>query len=333
MKDIAAACGASVPTVSYVLSGSKTRYVNAQLRESILACAQELGYEPVKRKEKAAAYPKIAVVLPQIENIFFRRMIIGIEKELYAGGYIPVLFHSGDHPRREADILDIIAQESYSGFLLVPSDQSLISEETLLRLKKPYVIAERPLPCEGEYDFFSMDNFDAGYLVTQELIQAGHRHIGFIGWQTSALTLLDRRLGYARALEEANILYRPEYVHGCTFSEEDCYRVTRELLGSQRSITALVFAYHVPGLGGVHYLRDAGYRIPQDLSVCIIGDPSWVEISTPAFSHITLPSGDVGSMAAQALIRRIEEGKTDTHERAALKGKLVRGGSVAPPAL
>lgn len=332
MKDIADACGASVPTVSYVLSGSKKRYVNAKLRAAILDCAKELGYTPVKRKEKAAAQPKIAVVLPQIENIFFRRMIIGIETELYAGGYIPVLFHSGDDPAREARILDMIAADSYSGFLLVPADRSRISEETLQRLKKPYVVAERPLPCEGEYDFFSMDNFDAGYLATQELIRAGHRHIGFIGWQTSALTLLDRRLGYARALEEANILYRPEYVCGCSFSEEDCHRVTRELLSSQRSVTALLFAYHVPGLGGVRYLREAGYRIPQDLSVFVIGDPSWVELSTPAFSHITLPSGGVGSMAAKALLHQMKEGRAHTRERIALKGELVRGGSVAAPA-
>lgn len=332
MKDIADVCGTSVPTVSYVLSGSKKRYVNAELRASILECAAALGYTPVKRKEKPSAYPRIAVVLPQIENIFFRRMIIGIETVLYAGGYIPVLFHSGDDPERESRILDVIASEGCSGFLLVPSDKSRISEETLQRLNKPYVVAERPLPCEGEYDFFSMDNFDAGYRATQELIRAGHRHIGFIGWQTSALTLLDRRLGYARALEEANILYRPEYVYGCSFSEEDCYRITRELLSSQHSITALIFAYHVPGLGGVRFLRDAGYRIPEDISVFVIGDPSWVEMSTPAFSHITLPSGDVGSMAAKALVRQLREGAGNTRERVALMGRLVRGSSVARPA-
>ena len=140
------------------------------------------------------------------------------------------------------------------------------------------------------------------------------------------------RLGYARALEEANILYRPEYVYGCSFSEEDCYRITRELLSSQHSITALIFAYHVPGLGGVRFLRDAGYRIPEDISVFVIGDPSWVEMSTPAFSHITLPSGDVGSMAAKALVRQLREGAGNTRERVALMGRLVRGSSVARPA-
>lgn len=331
MKDIADACSTTVPTVSYVLGGSKKRYVNAQLRERILSCAKEMGYQPLQRKNSAHFSKKIAVVLPQIENIFFRHMIIGIEQELYAHGYIPVLFHSDDNPEREAAILDMVAGETYSGYLLVPADQSLISEETLRCLKKPYVVAERPLPCEGEYDFFSMDNFDAGYLATQELIRTGHRHIGFIGWQTTALTLLDRRLGYARALEEAHILYRPEYVSTCAFSEEDCRRATRELLDTQSSITALIFAYHVPGLGGVRYLRDMGYRIPQDLSVFVIGNPSWVEMSTPMFSHITLPSGGVGSMAARALIRRIEGDIPENRERVALKGNLVRGGSVARP--
>ena len=73
MKDIAAACGTTVPTVSYVLSGSEKRYVNADLRAKILACASEMGYVPLSRSKKTDAPHRIAVVLPQIENIFFRR--------------------------------------------------------------------------------------------------------------------------------------------------------------------------------------------------------------------------------------------------------------------
>jgi len=331
MKDIAAACETTVPTVSYVLSGSKKRYVNAQLREKILSCAKELGYEPIRRREHPAVIQRVAIILPQIENTFFNQMILGMEAELCRAGYMPVVFHSGDMPGRESLILSALASDAFSGCLLVPSEKSSITESTLLQFKNPCVIVERPLPCEGEYDFFSMDNFDAGYLATQELIRAGHRHIGFIGWQSTALTLLDRHLGYARALEEASILYRPEYVHGCETSAEDCYRVTRGLLSSQGSISALILANHMPGLGGVRYLRDAGYRIPEDLSVVIIGDPSWVTMSTPPFTHITLPSGDVGAMAARSLIRQMKKEKTVPHERAALKGRLVRGGSVAPP--
>lgn len=333
MKDIAAACHTTVPTVSYVLSGSQRRYVNAQLRQQILACAKEMGYEPVVRRERLSPGKKVAIVLPQIENTFFNQMILGMEDALCRAGYLPVVFHSGDSPEREAIILNTLSAESFSGYLLVPSEKSLLSEALLHRLKGPYIIVERPLPCEGEYDFFSMDNFDAGYLATQALTRAGHKHIGFIGWQSTALTLLDRRLGYARALEEANILYRPEYVHGCETSAEDCYRVTRELLTGQSSITALILANHMPGLGGVRYLRDAGYRIPEDISVVVIGDPPWVKMSTPSFTHITLPSGRVGAMAAQALVRQIEEGKTDSRERAALKGELVCGGSVARPSV
>ena len=331
MKDIAAACGTTVPTVSYVLSGSEKRYVNADLRAKILACASEMGYVPLSRSKKTDAPRRIAVVLPQIENIFFRRMVIGIEQEAYARGYYPALYHTSDIPQREAEILSMLATESFSGFFLVPSEQSLITEQTLRSLKRPYVIAERPLPCEGEYDFFSMDNFQSGYRATQELIRAGHRHIGIITWQTTAITLLDRRLGYARALEEANILYRPEYVRSCTFTEEDCYRVTQALVREHPDVTAIVFAYHFPGLGGVRCLRDMGIRIPQDKSVVVIGDPSWVGVMSPSFTHITLPSREVGARAVQALIRQIEGRKLPHKERVVLCGELVRGGSVAPP--
>ena len=79
-------------------------------------------------------------------------------------------------------------------------------------------------------------------------------------------------------------------------------------------------------------LEERGFSIPEDISVFVIGDPSWVEMSTPAFSHITLPSGAVGSMAAKALVRQLREGAGNTRERVALMGRLVRGSSVARPA-
>ncbi|MDO4741263.1 MAG: substrate-binding domain-containing protein, partial [Eubacteriales bacterium] len=274
---------------------------------------------------------KLAVVLPQIENMFFRQMIMGIEGEAYDHGYVPVLHHTDDQPGREAMLLDMLSREQYAGFLLIPSDNSLITEDILKGLRRPYVIAERPLPCEGEYDFFSMDNFDAGYKATKALIRAGHKHIGLIAWQTKALSLLDRRLGYARALEEANILYRPEYVRSCIHStEQDGYAETGELLSSQPQLTALVFGYHVPGLGGVRCLRDRGVRIPQDLSVTIVGNPTWVDMTTPAFTHVTLPSHHIGREATHALIERIEHPSPGgARQRVVLKGDLIAGGSVA----
>ena len=328
LKDIAQRCNTSVPTVSYVISGSKKRYVNQELRDRIIACAEEMNYVPRKRRGYTDGLRALAVVIPQSENVFFRRMIHGMESVAYERGFLPAVYHTGDIADRETVILEHLSKQQYQGFLLVPSERSQISTEMLGKLRRPFVVAERPMPCEGWFDFFSMDNYHAGYEATQALIRAGHRHIGLITWINSAVTLLDRHVGYARALEEVGIQYRPEYVQMGQFSVEDGRRMTRELLSAQPELTALLYAYHVPAQGGIEFMRSMGIRIPDDISVVVAGDPTWVEMCTPSFTHVTLPSFEVGRQAITALIDRIEKMLDGSPRRVTIKGTLVKGGSV-----
>ena len=328
LRDIADACGTSAPTVSYVLGGSQERYVRAELRQSILDAAGRMGYVSRAERLSAAAGKRIAIVSPQFENIFFRRMMAGAEQVALRDGFVMAAYNSHDQFARETEILHSFAQEKYAGFLMVPNAEGRVDTDAIAELGIPYVVAERPLPCEGEYDFVSMDNFDAGYQATRALTEAGHRHIGLIGWETRAITLLDRHLGYARALDEAHVLYRPEYVRNGLFSEETGYELTRALLESQPSLTALVLAYHVPGLGGVRYLMEKGIRVPQDISVVLIGDPTWAGMTQPAYERVALPAEQVGRRAAEILMKRILSGRQGGKEREIVPGGMIRGGSI-----
>lgn len=331
MQDIAERCGTTVPTVSYVLSGSENRRVRADLRERILSCAAELGYQQLERKKAPGL---IALVLPQLDNIFFRRMVLSIEKTASAAGYHTVVYHTDDNPQREQLFLQVLAAEKIKGIFLVPAVNSLVTPEQLKSMRIPFVIAERPLQFDGEYDLFAMDNFDAGYQATRALTRAGHRSIGLITWETSALTLLNRPLGYVKALEEAGILYRPEYVVSGPFDEQSGYQLANRLLDQHPELDALVLAYHVQALGCVRALRERGVAIPDRLSVVIIGNPTWADMTTPAFTHVTLSSTEIGTQATQALIRKIEKRTGPDKQWVTIKGTLVEGGSVrALPAL
>lgn len=324
LKDIAREVGTSTPTVSYVLSGAEKRYVNAELRARVREAAERLGYVP---RSEGREKKRIALITPQFENIFFRRLMAGAESVAWENDYIMVSYNTHDGARREAEILASLDKESYAGFLLVPNVEGHVDTARIAELKLPYVVAERPLPCEGEYDFVSMDNFAAGYLATRVLTEAGHRHIGMICWETRAVTLLDRHLGYARALDEANVLYRPEYVRSGPFSEEAGWQLTESLLREQPSLTALVFGYHVPGLGGVRYLRQAGVRVPEDLSVVVVGDPTWAEMTSPTYTRIALPAEQIGKRAMELLLRRVRRQEAGT-AREIVQGELYDGDSV-----
>ena len=79
-------------------------------------------------------------------------------------------------------------------------------------------------------------------------------------------------------------------------------------------------------------LRENGVRIPEDLSVFVIGDPDWVSLYSPPLAHMELPAAKVGETAAQVLFERISSatnGKTvPSTVRRMFPGTFVEGSSI-----
>lgn len=336
LKDVARRAHTSTATVSYILNGAQDRYVSDELRQRVLTAAQELNYvkSALASGLKGKSRGIIAITVPQFTNIFFSRLVLAVEQVARAQGYVVTMCNTFDDPDREREVLESLIQQRVDGIILIPSERSTQNYEQIRRIGVPTVIAERPMLDYGYeiYDYILIDNFDLAYRSTRYLIEKGHRNIAFLTWEAQVVSLQERLRGYQAALQEADIPYRPEYVLQGPFSPEAGCRMTRRMLDTLPQATAVVYGYHFYAQGGLPVLRENGVRIPEDLSVFVIGDPDWVSLYSPPLAHMELPAAKVGETAAQVLFERISSatnGKTvPSTVRRMFPGTFVEGSSI-----
>ena len=307
IKDVAKHAGTSIATVSYVLNDSKERYISPELREKVLLAATELNYiksglaSSLKGKERGI----IAVLTPQFENHFFMSIFIAIEKITNQYGYVLSTCNTFDSVSHEREVLDRMARLRVDGYLIIPTVQGAENTKQIRSHGLPFVAIERPLDGVDDYDFVSSDNFDAAYAITNHLIEMGHRDIGFIFWDTEISNLYERYFGYEQALKDHQIPYCEDYIKKGNITHLDGAVLTDELLKEQK-VTAIVYGHYILAEGGIQYARNQGVKIPEDISMVLIGAPYWTRMNDTPFTCVVQPGSQMGEEAAKMLLKKID---------------------------
>lgn len=309
IKDVARLAKTSTTTVSYVLSNEK-RYIRPELRERVLEAATKTGYvknaaaSSIKGKQKKV----LAVVVAQFGNTFFTRMCVEIVSMARQQGYVVMLCNSDEDPEQEKEILERLVAQRIDGCIVSPA---LSKEENLSLLQRqhiPYVILERSIPgIFAEQNFVGQDNFQSGYLATKYLLDAGHRDIAFLGWDSPIPNVRERVDGYQAALREYQVPREKEYIQTGELSELAGSQMAEKL--AHTFVSAIVFGHHDIAKGALSYFQSRGIRWPDDYSCVMIGTPEWASVLLPHITCIQRPENQMAKIATTLLLAIINNDK------------------------
>lgn len=263
MRDIGKVAGVSVVTVSKALAGKPG--MSEETRQNICELAEQLGYRyPKAHKETDRTGLDIGIVIP--EKYF-------ASESFYAEIY--------------KELARQLAQEKHFGLL------ELLSKESEEKLELPNLLKNRHvdgliLLGEPNRDYYRMladqdfpvvyldfydelctadavvgDNTYGCYRLTSHLIRNGHRDIGFIGNYRATSSIMDRYLGFCRAMLENNLPIRPEWI----VSDRDENGGFTEYPLPENLPTAFVCNCDLVAQTLITNLRKTGYRVPEDVSV------------------------------------------------------------------
>jgi len=315
IKDVAVKAETSIATVSYVFSNVK-RYIRPELRERVLAAAAEVGYvknaaaSSIKGKRRGV----LAVVVAQFSNTFFSRMCVEIVSIARREGYVVMLCNSDEDPQQESTILERLVVQRIDGCILSPATSSEGSTDLLRRHAIPYVILERAFPVPAAHqNFVGHDNTQSGYLATQHLLEAGHRRIAFLGWDSPIPNVCERVDGYRSALREYGIPADQEHVATDELSEAAGRRMAAKLVDA--AVTAVVLGHHDIAKGALQYFQDQGVHWPEDISLVMIGTPEWAGVLRPKLTCIRRPEQRMGTAAAALLLENIKHPNIHPHQQ------------------
>ncbi len=309
LRDIAKLAGTSVTSVSYILSGDQKRYVSDELRQKVLKAADELNYvkSALATGLKGQNRKMLAMLVPQFDNIFFTRLTAGVEEVAYKHGYILNVCNSLDNSEREREIIENLVMHRIDGILISPTESSADNIRYIRDFGIPFMVVDRALNDMTDCDAVLTDNLNAGYLAAKLLLEAGHRSIAFVEWQTKIPNLKDRLWGCVKAFEEAKL---PKE-HILSLSYQDLKNTQGSQIAAEITkageVTGVIFGHHNLAEKFFGYVfQNKIAAIVDSLSFVMIGNPVWSNFCHPLITCIDPREHEIGREAALRLIKKIE---------------------------
>lgn len=339
IKDIAELCGVGVSTVSRAINDHPD--INPETKRMIMDTIAEYGYVPNNsaRNLKRVDTTTIAILVKGITNPFFSDMIRVIEDSAGKRGYSVELRHV-EYGEDEVDTaLELTKEKRLCGIIFL-GGYFYHSEDKLRKLSIPFVMATAgcaPANMNKKlYSSFTVDDEKEGYRVTKYLIDLGHRDIAILCGERENISVGQLRLaGYKKALKEAGIPVRDEYI--CPMKEDieyysfqNGYITAKELLESGDRVTAIFAISDILAIGACRAIVDKGLRVPEDISVAGFDGIDMCRYMTPAVTSLRQPVVEIADASAELIFDMIEGRRGNEHK--VFEGELIIGESTGAPA-
>jgi GntR family transcriptional regulator of arabinose operon len=202
-------------------------------------------------------------------------------------------------------------RQTVSGVFFAPlelkQDKDQINQSVVTALETagiPIVLLDRDIvefPNRSRFDLVGIDNRRAGFLVADHLIQLGCKRIDFLARPDSAPTVMLRIAGYREALLSVGISPESRWIHtGEPSDEKFVQRIIKE------GATAIICANDLTAANLMKTLDALGCPVPQKVRVAGFDDVKYAELLRPSLTTIHQPCVDIGTIAMQVMLERIE---------------------------
>src|SRR6266481_4341622 len=304
ISDVARESGVSIFTVSAVVNNKA--HVGKVFRERVEAAIRKLNYRPnlIARSLIKQKTQTIGMIVPDIANPFFPMVVRGAEDAAQKQGYNLLLCNSDDSLTKEEVAIELLLSKRVDGILLTkaagdfqPSLRKMIKEVNV-----PFVLVMRTYP-QLTKDAVVSDDYQGAYEAVCHLARSGRRRIALISGPLKISNAKERWRGFRDALEAKNLPYDPELVVEGDYRIESGFRAGHSLLSHRPD--GIYVANHLMTIGLLKAAEEMGMNCPDDFGLVSFDDYPWLSIFRPRLTTVELPKHQLGSEAAELLIRRI----------------------------
>jgi DNA-binding LacI/PurR family transcriptional regulator len=319
--DVARAAGVSQSTVSLVFSGKGQGRVSETTQEEVRRVARELGYRPnvAAQALRLGSSRAVALIVPDITNPFFARVLRGAQRAAADAGYTVVLVDTANDRRWEAQSFEALRAGPVDGYLLF----EILPPEGLER-DEHVVLMESMAMRRSSVRFDSEGGAGAAF---RHFLELGHRRIGHLASAFDAPTFDLREDARRKVLSEAGL--DPDALpRALTDITIDAARDAAGPLLDQEP-TAVFCDDDIIAAGFYLAARERGLRIPDDVSVIGFDDMDFARVLSPPLTTVALDAELLGSTAFEQLNARMAGRRV--RAKTVLPAELVVRGSTGPP--
>jgi LacI family transcriptional regulator len=310
-QDVAHLAGVSRTTVSFVLNNVEGFQISPETRQKVLEAAAQLGYVPDSAAQTLASRRARAIGLVMTRSphhiasdSFLPQIISGLLK-VTKSQHLRLMIEQVNAEHQSQAYLELARAKRIDGMILLTprmDDQALLSLER----------AEIPAVLMGHLENLNLysvdvDNRAAAEQAVHHLIALGHRQVACITNAPATYTAAPQRVqGYLDALTAAGISPDPNLIRYADFGPESGYERMKSLLEGGAPFTAVFVASDNVAIGAKAAIREAGLRVPDDISMMGFDDIPWSKYSDPPLSTVHLPAESLAQQACVMLLDLIQ---------------------------
>jgi DNA-binding LacI/PurR family transcriptional regulator len=328
----------SQTTVSLVLNESPSaKSIPPETRNRVVEAAKRLNYRPnyFARSLRQSRSMSVGVLAPDLSEGYFTRVMSGVVEELTAAHYF--YFTACHEWKRE--LIEryprMLVERAVDGFLLLNTQADHIN------VPAP-VVAISAHSAAANATNIILDHHQAVELAFAHLYELGHRRIAILRgpraipdsefrWESSQQVAreMDLKLDPALVLriDAAGWSMKTGY-H--PMAPEIGYKPVQALLERTRDFTAVFCFNDIAAIGAMRALRDAGLRVPEDVSVVGFDDILSAAYATPSLTTVRQPLSEMGKRGAQILLERIADREKEFPAEVVMSPELVVRESTGP---
>ena len=306
IKDVARKAGVSTATVSRVLGDFHG--VRDKTKKKVLKAVAELNYEinAVARHLRQKKTKTIGIIVENVLSKFCSAIAKSVEDTNNKFGYNTILCNADENPEKELNYLKILKSNRVDGIILTPTGKNSKYVQHLINSGTKVVLLDRLI--EGvDCDAILVDNANGAYKAVKHLIDQGYRKIGIVSGILDRTTGAERLKGYLQAIEEAGIAKEDSLIKIGNFKKESGRKLTKELLEQSNKPKAIFTTNIDMSMGALLAIKEKGLTIPDDIGIVCFDDSDWALILEPSITVIRQPVYQLGSTAAELLIKKIED--------------------------
>lgn len=296
MADIAERLGVSIVSVSKALAGKSG--VSEEMRAKIEETAQEMGYQTLAARGKSPAGGSecIGVVVADRffnENTFYSNLYRELLRTSALMGVSVMMEIVMQDAERDCTLPNFILNHKADGVIFMGEmNHRYITAATQTGI--PFVLLDFYSNTCPSWHSICSDNVNGGYQLTHHLLEQGRRRIAYVGSISATNSIIDRYLGYVKALLRAGIAPRPEWL----IEDRDEDGLYIPLVLPDEMPDAFVCNCDEIASHLVEQLQKLGYQIPRDIAVAGYDD---FRFSIGCRPPLTSYRVDIASMAAAAV--------------------------------
>ena len=304
VKDVAAAAGVSLGTVSNVMN--RPEVVSARTRERVERAMADLGFvrNESARQLRAGTSRTLAYVMLDGTNPFFHDVAQGVEIAAEDADLSLFICNSNGRAEREEAHLDRLLQQRVQGILITPVNPDATYIDDLLRRGVPVVIVDRVRDGETCCSV-AVDDVLGGRIGVEHLVEQGHTRVAFIGGPDSLGQVRERLQGAREMWAELglpadDLVYLP--TEAPTVAEGRSAGERLAGLPVRRRPTAAFCANDLIALGLLQQGIGAGLRVPEDLAIVGFDDIEFAAAAAVPLTSVRQPRQELGRAAAQLVL-------------------------------